>query len=239
MKITSPDVIKNGEKDLIQAVRDDLDPETVKQIIKDRMSVKSLVSRGGEIIVHNREIAFRLDFSLEIEGSIMFDRQGNYIPASGGMEEIEKDMPEQEQTGDTPVDDFLEMPPADDETAADENFDMGEASDDDAETDMDEDLTDIDPDALDRFEDEDPLADIESPADDGIENSGDRQTGEGVDGEIDPDLGLETDSDEPIESLENYEAENLEISGNQDVPEAEMEDMLKESQDFWDMKTDE
>ena len=82
MKITDPDVIKNGEKDLIDAVKDDLDLDTIKDIMQNKMNAKALVSKGGKIVVHNNAIAFRLDFSVEISGSLMFDRQGNYIPES-------------------------------------------------------------------------------------------------------------------------------------------------------------
>jgi len=72
MKITDPDVIKSGEKDLIDAVKDDLDLDTIKDIMQNRMNAKALVSKGGEIVVHNNAIAFRLDFNLEISGSLMF-----------------------------------------------------------------------------------------------------------------------------------------------------------------------
>jgi len=82
MKITDPDIIKNGEKDLIEAVKDDLDLDTVKEILKKRMEAAKLSSKGGEIIVHNNEIAYRLDFDIHLSGSLMFDRQGNYISES-------------------------------------------------------------------------------------------------------------------------------------------------------------
>jgi hypothetical protein len=82
MKITDPDVIRNGEKDLIQAVKDDLDLDIIKKIMQNKMNAESISSKGGEIVVHNNEIAFRLNLSIEISGSLMFDRQGNYIPES-------------------------------------------------------------------------------------------------------------------------------------------------------------
>ena len=65
MKITDPDVIKNGEKDLIEAVQDDLDLDAVKEVLKKRMAAAALSSKGGEIMVYNNEIAFRLDFDIE------------------------------------------------------------------------------------------------------------------------------------------------------------------------------
>ncbi len=81
MKITDPGVIKNGEKDLIESLKEDLDLDAVKEIIRNKMSTAALFTKGGEIIVHNNQIAFRMDFDLRLSGSLMFDRQGNHIPA--------------------------------------------------------------------------------------------------------------------------------------------------------------
>ncbi|MEX1302128.1 MAG: hypothetical protein AB1Z16_08185 [Desulfotignum sp.] len=82
MKITDPQVIQTGEKKLIDAVQHHLDLETVKTILMDRMAKTSFESRGGQIVVHDNQIAFRLDFDLKLNGSLLFDRQGNYIDAS-------------------------------------------------------------------------------------------------------------------------------------------------------------
>ena len=82
MKITDPQVIEDGEKDLIEAVREDLDLDAVRQILKERMAVSALSSKGGQIVVHNNKIAFRLDFDINLSGSLLFDREGNYIAES-------------------------------------------------------------------------------------------------------------------------------------------------------------
>ena len=79
MKITDPHIIQTGEKKLITAVQEKLDQETVKTILKERLSETSVASRGGQIVVHDNNIAFRLDFDLKLSGSLLFDRQGNYI----------------------------------------------------------------------------------------------------------------------------------------------------------------
>ncbi len=86
MKIADPNVIETGEKNLIEAVREDLDKEAVWEILKARIRASSLSSRGGEIVVHNNQIAFRLDFDLQVKGSLIFDRQGNYIDGSQALE---------------------------------------------------------------------------------------------------------------------------------------------------------
>lgn len=82
MKLTDPGIIQEGEKDLIDAIKDDLDLDAINEVIKDKLKVKNLKSKGGKIIVHNNKIAFKLDFELSLNGSLMFDRDGNYISDS-------------------------------------------------------------------------------------------------------------------------------------------------------------
>jgi len=96
MKITDPDIIKNGENDLIEAVRDDLDLDAAKEIFKKRMAGAAISSKGGEIIVYNNEIAYRLDFDIQLSGSLMFDRQGNYISESAQTSDDEPGEPDED-----------------------------------------------------------------------------------------------------------------------------------------------
>ena len=84
MKITDPQVIETGEQKLISAIHRHLDPETVKTFLMDRMAETAFESRGGQIVVHDNQIAFRLDFDLRLSGSLLFDRQGNYIANASG-----------------------------------------------------------------------------------------------------------------------------------------------------------
>ena len=91
MRITDPDVIKNGEKDLINAVKNDLDLDANAKILQNKMNAKTLSSKGGKIIVHNNKIAFQMNFTIEIEGSLIFDRQGNYIPDTVLNTDVQQD----------------------------------------------------------------------------------------------------------------------------------------------------
>ena len=94
MKITNPEVIKNGEKDLIEAVRQDLDLNAVKTILLKKISAAALRSTGGKIIVHENEIAFQLDFDIQLNGSLLFDRQGNHIPETEETEDLDDSISE-------------------------------------------------------------------------------------------------------------------------------------------------
>ena len=101
MKITDPDVIKSGEKDLIEAVKEDIDWDAVKDVIKEQMEISSFSAEGGGILVHDNRIAFKIDFNLSFKGSLMFDREGNYI--SSGAQSVEPaepaETPETTETG--------------------------------------------------------------------------------------------------------------------------------------------
>ena len=79
MKVTDPDVIRIGEMELINAVKDDLNWDAVRKIVTDRLNLSSMESKGGEIVVHNNQVAFRIDLELNMLVSLIFDRDGNYI----------------------------------------------------------------------------------------------------------------------------------------------------------------
>ncbi len=154
MKITDPDVIKNGEKDLIESLGEDLDPEAVVQIIRDKITDTKLSSKGGQIVVHNNEIAFKIDFDLHLSASLMFDRQGNLIPDSTENQKSET----QEKESD-PFDIDLSSP---DDT---EDSDFIEEDDDiladDSESIVDDDINDnlLDPEKDEGSEPEEELED--------------------------------------------------------------------------------
>lgn len=139
MKITNPDVIKNGEKDLIKAVQEDLDLDAVKTILLEKMSAAALRSNGGKIIVHDNEIAFQLDFDIQLNGSLLFDRQGNHIPEN---EDLEPSIPEDLDLDGVPIADDLEQ---DEPLPLSDEFEQEEIEADDIIQDglADEDITDI------------------------------------------------------------------------------------------------
>jgi len=82
MKITDPQVILNGEKDLIASVQKDLDLDGVKDLFKERLTVNALSPKGGRIVVHDNDVAFRLDYEINLNGSLLFDRDGNLLEDS-------------------------------------------------------------------------------------------------------------------------------------------------------------
>ncbi|WP_300461812.1 hypothetical protein [Desulfobacula sp.] len=197
MKITDPDVIKNSEKDLIKAVRNDLDLEVVKEILKKRMAAAALSSKGGEIVVHQNEIAFRLDFDIQLSGSLMFDRQGNYIPESNETR--------------------------DPETRISENLDLVDIPDNTPpEEDLDKDLLDY---ALDDTVDGPSIK---------IEQKETSQTGPEEIEAIEIDM-----LDQPADASELDPETGTDDFIPDDLVDDDINDILKESREFWEFKKDE
>ncbi len=248
MKITDPEVIKSGEKDLIDSVQDDLDLGAVREILKERMTVAALASKGGQIVVHDNEIAFRLDFEVSLSGSLLFDRDGNFIDEKAEASpapEAEKDsgdFPELEDEvsltdgiseDDLDLDDDLReeafsFPESDEAPSSDgegPDADLSESLDDDTEEELSIDLPDYD---LDDDLDDDLSDDMDLDQDDELELS-----------DMDEDDNLLMDEDEDLEldaELED-EAPFDEDPDSQDLDD-DINDILKESREFWEQKKD-
>jgi len=80
MKITNADVIKNGEQGLIKLITRDLDWQQVASILAEKYNLQlkdeQAAYRSGDIVVHNNQVAYQLEFDVTVTLSLMFDRQG-------------------------------------------------------------------------------------------------------------------------------------------------------------------
>ncbi len=262
MKITDPDVIKNGEKDLIDAVKDDLDLDTIKEIMQNKMNAKTISSKGGEIVVHNNEIAFRLDFNIEISGSLMFDRQGNYIPNSEEIGDMNDPLSQDIEMSDLDIEKTLEQvgPNADepdanefdeqeeiesiDDSLEDEDFNINlpdySLDDDDDET--------VEPDIVEPNQKESDQDDDLLKLDELISEEDSQQMIEDDLDTLDPDGELdladeldlpeksdpdEIDTTEESDALDETQTADLE---DDNLIDDDISDILKESRDFWEQK---
>ncbi len=214
MKITDPDIIKNGEKDLIEAVKDDLDLDAVKEILKKRMEAAKLSSKGGEIIVHNNEIAYRLDFDIHLSGSLMFDRQGNYISESD--QTVDDEPGEQEAPGKSD----------DQENLISEDFDLEDIN-------ISETLEEVAPQTLLNDDEDTEIENIETPEEEELNIA---LPDYNLDDELDPENGNpdENENEPDVEAG----AQKDDLIENDIGEDDDMSDILQESRDFWDQKKD-
>ncbi len=83
MKITDSEIIKNGEKGLIEKVTSDLNWQIVEDILRTKYNLQlsgdSIDYKSGDIVVHNNQVAYRLDFDVRVALSVLFNRQGECV----------------------------------------------------------------------------------------------------------------------------------------------------------------
>jgi hypothetical protein len=85
MKISNSEIIRDGEHELFDAITGDLDWGVVERIFKERHGLQieeDVEYKGGDIIVHNDQIAYSLKFEAKVTLSILLDREGNHIAVS-------------------------------------------------------------------------------------------------------------------------------------------------------------
>ena len=82
MNITETEIIKSGERELIDAITGDLDWRVIEQIVADhhQLSLRDDVDyKSGDLVVFENQIAYKLDFEVRVSLSVLFDRQGNLL----------------------------------------------------------------------------------------------------------------------------------------------------------------
>jgi hypothetical protein len=142
VKVTNADIIKSGERELIDSIIGDLDWNMIEQIVRERHRLKiqdDIDYRQGDLIVHDNQVAYKLDFDVKMTLSVIFDRDGNYLSLSTSEDlETEKApepeaMPDEEtasatDTTDVPAPEVQtgfsseDAPSADPESPPPENF---------------------------------------------------------------------------------------------------------------------
>ncbi len=121
MKITDSEVIKNAEKELIDAINADLDWGVIEETFKKehKLGIEEDVEyKTGDIVVFDKQIAYKLEFEVKVMLSVLLDRDGNYISikSSGDPEEIQDEQDEDEEaldksdSPDNPGDDDMTQP---------------------------------------------------------------------------------------------------------------------------------
>jgi hypothetical protein len=243
MKITDPEVIKNGEKDLIESVQEDLDLESVRKILKERMAVAALASKGGQIVVHDNKIAFRLDFEVNLSGSLLFDRDGNFIDEDpSSPSETEPD-----QTASNDLDPDLDLNLENDPQEDSFDFPDLEEIEDSPLEDLGETQDSLD-NPVEDDTDQDPMEELSIDLPDydlDDEDLEDEDLDMGTDQALDPELDLgDLEGEEdllvtPVDELDTELEEPMdEADGAPQDLDDDINDIIKESREFWEQKKD-
>lgn len=82
MKVTDSEIIKSGERDLIDAITGDLNWEVIQTIFREKHNLilsDDVEYKKGDIVVHNDQIAYKLDFDIKVKVSVLFNRKGDCL----------------------------------------------------------------------------------------------------------------------------------------------------------------
>lgn len=85
LKITDSEVIKSGERELLDIIIGDLDWEAIEKIVKEKHQLRiqdDVEFRQGDIVVYDNTVAYKLDFDVKVTLTVLFDRDGNYLSFS-------------------------------------------------------------------------------------------------------------------------------------------------------------
>ena len=227
MRITDPQVIQDGEQDLIASVQKDLDLEAVKDLLKERLSASALSPKGGRIVVHDNDVAFRLDYEINLNGSLLFDRDGNLIDDDQSAASITDTQIDFEDEQANEKDDMLALNV--DENLSDDLPDYGDAEAKAPEEPLTENLTeDLESEDLSDDVDDTQLG-LE------IDDLGDAvlfdqdESDDVEDDDIDELIGELTKDDDA------QDPEDEETESNEDEDD-DMSDLLQENREFWEKK---
>lgn len=96
MKITDSDSIKDGEHEFIDSLIGELDWQAIETILKDKYNLKlhdDVEFKNGDIVVHGKHIAYKLDFDVRVTLSLVIGRDGECIDikASGNRDGDDQD----------------------------------------------------------------------------------------------------------------------------------------------------
>ena len=82
MKITNAEVIRSGEQDLIDAITADLDWGAIEEIFLKEHNLgieEDIEYKKGDIVAFQDQIAYKLEFEVKVNLSVLLDRNGDYI----------------------------------------------------------------------------------------------------------------------------------------------------------------
>ena len=82
MKITNSEIIKNGEQELIDAITADLDWGAIEEIFLKEHNLgieEDIEYKRGDIVAVDNQIAYRLEFEVKVNLSVLLNRNGEYL----------------------------------------------------------------------------------------------------------------------------------------------------------------
>jgi uncharacterized protein YjbI with pentapeptide repeats len=78
----NPDILEKAVADLVEKVKSDIQLDQVKAICKNQLGIEKVDKvecTNGDIVTHKDQVAFKLDFKISYNLSLLVDRKGDFI----------------------------------------------------------------------------------------------------------------------------------------------------------------
>ncbi|MFP4160065.1 MAG: hypothetical protein ACLFQ9_09580, partial [Desulfobacterales bacterium] len=101
MKLAREDIIKACEKHLIKLIVKNIDRSALKQAIREKCDIapgSDISFYSGNMVTRNGRIAYRLDFSVQANLSVLLDRTGEALEITASEKLPEEGEPEAEES---------------------------------------------------------------------------------------------------------------------------------------------
>ncbi|SLM30134.1 conserved hypothetical protein [Desulfamplus magnetovallimortis] len=120
MKIVNSDTIESSEKEFIDTINAELDWVSIEKMILEKHKLKlqdEVLYKQGDIVIHNNQIAYRLDFDIIVSLSLTFNRDGEClnIQTSDEPEEIDEIFSDVDSQANSDTDDLDALDSGDEE----------------------------------------------------------------------------------------------------------------------------
>jgi hypothetical protein len=82
MKITNAEIIKAGERDLIDSITADLDWGAIEDIFLKEHNLdidEDIEYKRGDIIAYDNQVAYKLEFAVKVNLTVLINRDGDYL----------------------------------------------------------------------------------------------------------------------------------------------------------------
>jgi hypothetical protein len=126
VKITDSDIIRNSERELMDSITAELDWGAIEQVFKDKHDLSlhdDIETQKGDLVVHDGQIAYRLDFDVRVTLTVLFDREGNYLSLKAARQHDEPlDPVSGEEPGATESEDPVDQEDSAEESLAEESL---------------------------------------------------------------------------------------------------------------------
>jgi hypothetical protein len=78
-------VVEDAKRELIEKLKSNIDQDQVKAICSEQYGIEMIEGidlNHGDIVSHNDQVAYRLNFDIRFSISVLIDNEGNYISTS-------------------------------------------------------------------------------------------------------------------------------------------------------------